>query len=27
LVKKIMDTVEYSRTGNKNILIVTKNHL
>ena len=26
LVKKIMDNVEYCRTGNKNILIMTKNH-
>jgi len=26
MVKKIMDTVEYSRVGGKNILVITKNH-
>jgi sigma-B regulation protein RsbU (phosphoserine phosphatase) len=26
LVKKMMDTVEYSRVDNKNILVITKNH-
>jgi len=26
MVKKIMDSVEYTRTDNKNILIITKNH-
>jgi len=26
MVKKIMDTVEYSRVGGKNILVLTKNH-
>jgi sigma-B regulation protein RsbU (phosphoserine phosphatase) len=26
MVKKIMDTVEYSRINNKNVLVITKNH-